>query len=65
MINKNMISTHSKKELEENPEYFMRECFLRTIKESLENWNIDQYSISEIEGALAMLKNFDEIQKEK
>lgn len=52
------------KDSKNSPELMMREAFLRTVRESLDNFGIESFSIESIRGATVMLEKFLEINKE-
>lgn len=46
-----------------NTDVMMRECFLRTCREVLDNAGVEQYSLDQIRGALTMMEHFVDIKK--
>lgn len=55
---KNIISSYWKDESSESPELVMREAFLQTVKETFDNFGIEDYSLDQVRGATLMLEKF-------
>lgn len=62
--NKNVISSFWANNPKASPELMIREAFLRTAKESLDSFGVEDYSIENIRGGLIMLEKFKQIREE-
>lgn len=61
---KTISSFWEKGKSQTSPELIMRESFLRAVRETLDNFGIDRYSIERIEGMREMLEKYVEIEEE-
>lgn len=61
---KNNISGFWSKDAHKSPELMMRESYLRAVKDVLDSFGVESYSVERIQGMTQMLEQFTIIQKE-
>lgn len=61
---KNTISSFWNKDSVKSPELMIRESYLRAVKDILDSFGVESYSVERIQGMTQMLEQFTFIQKE-